>query len=353
MKTVDVIIPTYRPDKRFLELINRLDRQSYKVQRIIIVNTEEKYYNQLIYGTNFTEKHQNVSVYHVSKKEFDHGKSRNRGVRHSHGDYFICMTQDALPANEKLVEELVHALEQPRVAVAYGRQLPEKDCDMAEAYARGFNYPGNSTTKGQEDLPKLGIKTYFCSNVCAIYKRDIFDSLGGFINHTIFNEDMIYAAKAVKAGYLIAYAASAQVYHSHNYGCMEQFRRNFDLGVSQADHPEVFAELPSESEGIRMVKSTIQYLKEQKQSSGIPKVIVKSGFKYMGYRMGKSYQKLPHGLIDKCTMNPEYWKQHGLKKAATVIDATKGYGRSEAELAESSKRMETKESVSIKGKNTF
>ena len=34
--------------------------------------------------------------------------------------------------------------------------------------------------------------------MCAAYRRDIYEELGGFIKHTIFNEDMIYAAGAVK-----------------------------------------------------------------------------------------------------------------------------------------------------------
>jgi len=36
-------------------------------------------------------------------------------------------------------------------------------------------------------------------------------------------------------------------------------------------------------------------------------MFVKSGFKYMGYRMGKVYSMLPRWLILKCTMNREYW----------------------------------------------
>ena len=58
----------------------------------------------------------------------------------------------------------------------------------------------------------------------------------------------------MKQGYRIAYAADAVVFHSHNYTALEQLRRNFDLAVSQADHPEVFAGISSEGEGIRLVK---------------------------------------------------------------------------------------------------
>ena len=48
MKTVDVIIPTYRPDKRLFRILERLHAQTYPVQRIILVNTEEAYYKELI-----------------------------------------------------------------------------------------------------------------------------------------------------------------------------------------------------------------------------------------------------------------------------------------------------------------
>ena len=37
----------------------------------------------------------------------------------------------------------------------------------------------------------------------------------------------------------IAYVAEARVVHSHNYTNRQQLHRNFDLAVSQADHPEI------------------------------------------------------------------------------------------------------------------
>ncbi len=107
--------------------------------------------------------------------------------------------------------------------------------------------------------------------------------------------------------YAIAYVADAKVIHSHNYNCTQQFKRNFDLAVSQADHPEVFGGIHSESEGIRLVKQTAHYLSEKHKPWLIPGMFVKSGFKYMGYRMGKAYRMLPMWLIMKCTMNREYW----------------------------------------------
>lgn len=307
VEKVDVIIPVYKPDHKFLTLIERLEQQSVPVNRIIVINTEQKYFDRLIYGTSFQKDHHNVIVKHISRREFDHGKTRNRGVQCSDADYFVMMTQDAVPADEFLLEELLKPFGKERVAAAYARQLADEDSSEAEKYTRSFNYPDSSTIKTKADLERLGIKTFFCSNVCAAYNRKIFDELGGFVKHTIFNEDMIYAAGAVEAGYGIAYAAEARVFHSHDYSCSEQFHRNFDLGVSQAQHPEVFAAYPAESEGVRLVKQTMQHLREVGLKRQIPRVIMQSVFKYIGYLFGKHYRCLPGKLVVAMSSNKEYW----------------------------------------------
>lgn len=308
MEKVDVIIPVYKPDRRFLTMIEKLQAQTVPVNRIILMNTEQKYLDRLLYGTTLERENHNITVKHLSKREFDHGRTRNQGVKLSDADVFVMMTQDAMPADEYLVERLLESLRGEKVAAAYARQLPGRDSSEAERYTRRFNYPEQSRVKTKEDLSELGVKTFFCSNVCAAYRRGIFDQLGGFVNRAIFNEDMLFAAKAVEAGFCIAYAAQAKVYHSHNYTYRQQFRRNFDLGVSQADHPEVFAAYPSESEGIRLVKSTVAHLKKKGMWNKIPDVIIQSGFKYMGYLMGKRYRRLPVRLVMVCSSNREYWR---------------------------------------------
>lgn len=307
MEKADIIIPVYKPDGKFLTLIEKLGKQSVLPNRIIIMNTEQKYYDRLIYGTSFQKEHRDMVVKHLSRREFDHGRTRNRGVQYSDTDFFIMMTQDAVPADEYLVERLLEQLGNENVAVAYARQLAAEDSSEIEKYTRNFNYPEQSKIKTKADLETLGIKTFFCSNVCAAYNRKIFDELGGFVKHTIFNEDMIYAARAVEAGYGIAYTAEARVVHSHDYSNREQFQRNFDLGVSQAQHPEVFAAYPSESEGIRLVRQLIRHLRESGHRSQIPHVMMQSGARYIGYQLGRHYRALPDKMVVRMSNNKEYW----------------------------------------------
>ena len=307
--TVDVILLTYKPQKQVMRLIEALEAQTYPINKIIIMNTEEKYFEALFYGTGFLEKYKNIEVHHVSAKEFDHGATRNRGTAYSNADIFVCMTHDAIPADSFLIEKLVSALEETKgAAAAFARQLPLPECREIEKYTRSFNYPEEGMVKSKADIGRLGIKTYFCSNVCAAYNRNIFDMMGGFVKKAIFNEDMIFAGHAVQAGYKIVYAAQAKVLHSHNYSCRQQFQRNFDLGVSQADHPEVFQGVSSKSEGISLVKKTVKHLIEEKQKRMIPYLILSSGCKYIGYQLGIHYKQLPYGIIIKCSSNKQYWK---------------------------------------------
>lgn len=305
---VDLVIPVYKPKDEFAQLLYAISRQTTPIHKVILMNTEKLYWDEFIKAHKEIEEYDNIEVHHLLKAEFDHGNTRNQGISYSDAEYILLMTQDALPENEFLVEKLLESFQNKKVAVAYGRQLPRDDCREAEKFTRSFNYPEVSGLKSKEDIETLGIKAFFCSNVCAMYRREIFDKLGGFTRRTIFNEDMIFAGNAIKEDYIIAYVADARVIHSHNYGNMEQFHRNFDLGVSQKEHPEVFDGIKSESEGIRLVKKTMAHLWKNKCRMQILPMIVQSGFKFIGYRLGKNYTKLSKSFVIKCSMNKSYWQ---------------------------------------------
>lgn len=308
MKETDIIIPVYKPDKRLFKLLDMLEIQTAPVGKIILINTEQCYFDKLTDGTDFWHRYKNVIVRHISKMEFDHGYTRKRAVSGSGSEYFVMMTDDAIPADEHLLENLLAPLWEGKASMSYARQLPDEDCGIIERFTREFNYPGESLLKSRKDFPEMGIKTFFASNVCAAYNRAVYDALEGFVKHTIFNEDMIYARKLIDTGYTIAYAANARVIHSHNYSGRQQFQRNFDLGVSHAQYPEIFEGIKTESEGIKLVKKTCGYLLKINKPFLIVKLLWQSGCKFVGYFLGKRYSKLPLSIVKACSMNREYWK---------------------------------------------
>ncbi|MCC8136520.1 MAG: glycosyltransferase [Clostridiales bacterium] len=318
--TIDVVIPTYRPDEHFREVLQKLMRQSRPPRQILLINTEKEMFDEkLLEGLNDAEPascicdaRPEIRVVHIRKMEFDHGGTRHMAAKMLDGDMILFMTQDAMPENSHLIECLLRPFEDPQVCVSYARQLPGKDCTLLESYTRSFNYPAQSRVKTAKDLDELGIKTAFCSNVCAMYRRSAYEEYGGFERHTIFNEDMIFAGKLILAGKAVAYCADAEVIHSHNYSGRTQFHRNFDLGVSQAEHPEIFAAASSEREGVRLIQKTAGYLLKKRKPWFLVPLIWQSGCKYLGYRLGKNFRRLPAGIVRACSLNKDYWNiPHG------------------------------------------
>ena len=71
----DVIIPAYHPGEEFDKLLERLSTQKYPVNKIIVMNTEKKFWRE-----NWEQKYPLVEVHHLTKQEFDHGATRRRGA---------------------------------------------------------------------------------------------------------------------------------------------------------------------------------------------------------------------------------------------------------------------------------
>lgn len=302
---VDAVIPAYKPGHDLRELVEKLLDQTVRLGRIIIINTDREFFDGKEYLIAPA-----VEVVHITRHEFDHAGTRDMGIRMSDADYVLFMTMDAIPKDNYLVEKLLSGFSRAdNIAVSYARQLPKKDCNRIEQITREFNYPAQSRVQTSDDIKELGIKAYFCSDVCAMYDTSIYRSLGGFKAPAIFNEDMVYAAGALDAGYAVSYCADALVYHSHNYTGRQYYRRNFDLGVSQADHPEIFERFNVKGTGMQLVRKSLAQICRSGTPADIIRLVYYSGMKYLGFRKGKNYHKLSLKSCLKHTSDKEYWNR--------------------------------------------
>lgn len=316
---VDIVIPVYKPDEKFDRLIEALAMQSRKPDNLILMMTvsdEGSPEWQIL--ENETRKLLNenggtdiiLEVHPVAQRDFYHGRTRNRGIAYGRNPYVLCMTQDAVPSDINMVERLMEILEMyPEVSQVYARQVTDNKAPDYITYTQNFNYPELRQFKNQSHYSNLGIKTIFCSNVCCMYRRDIFDFLGGFEDRVIFNEDMIYARKAVDAGYTIVYEGGVSVIHYHKYNLRQQFKRNFDLAVSQKMNKDSFAGLSSTKEGKKMVGNILKMLWNKRKYGTAFYYILLSSFKYLGYLCGKHYEIFPYSLKVKLSSNPSFWKE--------------------------------------------
>jgi GT2 family glycosyltransferase len=299
---VSIIIPTWNAGKRFSELLEALKLQTVPCEIIIIDSNSSD-------DTVAAAKAHGARTILINKKDFDHGGTRNLGVRSSAGDPVIFMTQDVLPANERVVENLVRPLQDADIALSYGRQTAREDAAPLERFARAFNYPENAEVKGKDHIRSVGIKTFFFSNACSAARRKEFEEIGGFPEKTIMNEDMLLASKLILKGYKVAYEPSAVVYHSHHYSLGEQFERYFDIGVALGRNRWMLDLVPPSGEGIRFLREQTVFLLREKKWAWIPYGYLEAALKYLAFRLGLSEDRIPMALKIRLSRNKDFWKR--------------------------------------------
>ncbi|WP_286723858.1 glycosyltransferase, partial [Pelotomaculum sp. PtaB.Bin117] len=254
---ISLIIPTLNGEKFLSLLLTSLKRQTHPPVEIIVMDSSS--------GDRTAEiaAEMGCKTVVIEREAFDHGGTRNLGAEIAAGDVLVFMTQDALPADDRFLENLVKPLANqtnPLIAASFGRQLARQDAVPPEKFARLFNYPGTGMVKSKEDLPRLGIKAFFFSDVCSAVRKREFEEVGRFPEKVIMNEDMILAAKLILRGYKVAYVPEAAVRHSHNYSLSQHFRRYFDIGVSLKMNNWLLEYTKAEGEGFRFVRDQFVYL---------------------------------------------------------------------------------------------
>ncbi|OZG65388.1 glycosyl transferase family 2 [Bifidobacterium hapali] len=224
-KQISVIIPTLNAGQQITELLEALQAQTRKPDEIIVVDSQSD--DDTVHRVRHFD---DVRLLQIQRKNFDHGATRDMALRESKGDYVLFLTQDALPKDEYYIEELLKPFSDERVALVSGRQIARLSARSSEKLVREFNYPPVSHVRSAKDIPRFGIKAFFATDVCSAYRRDAYLAVGGFEHPITTNEDMFIAASFLCAGYSVAYAADAQVWHSHNFSLKQQYKRNYIMG---------------------------------------------------------------------------------------------------------------------------
>lgn len=300
---LSLIIPTFNAEPYLDRLLSSLSAQSVKNSEILIVDSE---------STDRTRdilKARGVRFYSVPKASFDHGGTRSWAARKAKGDILIFLTQDALPADPYSLKRIVQPFrEDPDIGAVYGRQVAYPGASPFAAHSRSFIYPGRSFTRVLADRDRYKIKTAFLSNAFTAYRRTALRETGYFKDNLISTEDTYAGAKMLLAGWKLAYAASAVVYHSHNYTVRQEFSRYFDIGVFHRTENWILREFgKANDEGLRYVLSEFRHLMKGKYYLKLPEFFLRNMLKYAGYRLGYNYRLLPRWLTLLWSMHRGWW----------------------------------------------
>ena len=301
---IRVIIPIYRPDDKFLCLLQMIKKQSFPNLPVLLIDSGK--------GIPYVDeiKGMNVQVRTIDSRDFNHGGTRQWGIELCpEANVYVFLTQDAIPADEYAIENLVAAFDDKFVGCAYGRQIAHEQSGVFGKIARAFNYPSESYVYSLEERKKRGIKTAFLSNSFAAYRKEAMQEVRGFPTNTILSEDMYVAAKMLLHQWRVAYVAQAVVYHSHDYTIAQEFSRYFDIGVFHAREAWIQREFgKAEGEGKRFVIEEIRYVIRHSPMR-LWEIPLRDGLKYLGYCLGLKERQFPNMWKRKLSMFPKYWEQ--------------------------------------------
>jgi rhamnosyltransferase len=297
-----LVCPTLNPGHDFAKWVEALKIQDLNLDKVLIIDSGSN--DQTVH----LALHEGLDVLEINKTEFNHGATRQRAVEENNSyDVVIFLTQDAILTDAGAIRKIVDRFRNEKVAAVCGRQLPRPRAGKIESHARLFNYPEASFFRTFSDKNKYGVKAAFLSNSFSAYRVSALNEIGGFPCNVIFGEDMYVAARLLKAGYEIAYAADACVWHSHDYTISQEFKRYFDLGVFHAREPWIIKEFgKAEGEGFRFVSSELRYLLKH-AFWRIPEAIFRTALKYTAYRLGLMEARMPLSVKKHLSMSPSYF----------------------------------------------
>lgn len=260
---ISVVIPVKNEEKNIAACIDGILSQSISVIEIIVIDSGSTD-NTL----NILRSYPLVNVIHIPTNEFNHGDTRNLGIRHAKGEFVLFTVGDARASNNQWIEELLKGFTEENVAAVCGQQIVPHEVDKNPVqWFRPVSEPQIihyyfATPNEFESLPPETKKS-ICSwdNVTAIYRGQALKKIP--FRSITYGEDSIWSKDAILNGYKIAYSQNARVYHYHNENPEFVIKRTFstmyflysELGYLYSKPPEL-----SFVERLRLVKVLVQSL---------------------------------------------------------------------------------------------
>lgn len=173
----------------------------------------------------------------IARRDFDHGRTRNRAVELSRGELVAFLVQDAEPVGDRWLHELVAPLvAHADVAGSFARQLPRPEASALARFALARWFAGGAVPRLTESMtaeafdrldPAVRMDLSTFDNVCSCLRRSVWERQP--FAQTPMAEDLEWGRDALRAGHRLAYAPAASVIHSHDRGLRYELERTRQL----------------------------------------------------------------------------------------------------------------------------
>ena len=174
------------------------------------------------------------TVHGIPQREFDHGATRDRGIRETTGDVVVLLVQDATLQGRDWLAKMVAPFEDPDVAGVWCRQVPRPKCQpVLDRRIRGWPGRGEVVSKRQlepgQQLSELKpfdqLMHSAFDNVASAVRRTVWERFP--LGPRRFGEDVYFGKRVIEAGLAIAHQGEAAVIHSHDRSAWSEGKRTF------------------------------------------------------------------------------------------------------------------------------
>jgi rhamnosyltransferase len=294
---VSIVILTLNAGERFGELLEAIFDQNYKDFEVVLIDSSSTD-DTLKYARNYP-----VRVFKINRDEFGHGKTRNMGARLAEGQYVVYLTQDAIPADNNWLANLLINLKKEDIAGAFGRQIPHKTANPLDFFNYKEDYPNERRIITSKNYKQNNV---IFSDVNSAVKKS-FILKYPFPENILVSEDLGWALGMIKENYMIVYEPMAAVIHSHPFNLQNIFKVTFDQGVSFS---QIFqrgdsAYLTANS-GNRLIRK-IKHLVKGHDYGWVLISLVSDAVKFLSVTLGKNYRRLPACLLKYFSNYKNYW----------------------------------------------
>ncbi len=242
--------------------------------------------------------------------DFSHGRARNLGARAAAGELVVLMTQDAAPADERWLAELLAPFDDPTVAAAYSRQVPRPGANPMERFFLASRFPdGPPVRRGTVVERDLTLEDVFFSNVsAAVRSADL--HAHPFDETLIMSEDQQLSRDLLAAGRTVVYCPSSVAVHSHDYTLGVVFRRYFDSVYS------LTVIFPKHGMGTSAAMGLSYLVREagfviRKCPGWIPYYLLYTFMKTSGTLAGHFAEMMPRWLLRRLSLHNYHWHEPG------------------------------------------
>jgi len=169
-----------------------------------------------------------VRVDTISPESFNFGRTRDRVFEMSRGPIVVCLSQDAIPAHPRWLDNLVAPLDNPDVAASCGRSVPDPERGFAQ-----FPWERNGWFYFTAEMRKFRERHgRGLSNANSAIRRSVWERLR--FGDQAIGEDFLFQTELNKEGLRIAFPDDAPVLHHHTYtlGSLYKRCRNEGMGLA-------------------------------------------------------------------------------------------------------------------------